>query len=156
MASAVQNAVNAMESYTNQMKAKEDKVLGANQELGQDAFLELMMQQLKYQDPMDPMDNSEFLTQQAQFTQVSALEEIKTSLSTFNQYAQASGLVGQDVVLKDPNNETNFFYGKVDAVNFGGTSTSVYVNGKEYPLSSVVQLYANNVLTSAANTATAE
>ena len=41
-----------------------------SQELDGDAFLMLMLEQLKNQDPTNPMDNSEMLAQQAQFSQL--------------------------------------------------------------------------------------
>ena len=53
-----------------------------NKELGQDEFLELMMVQLKNQDPMEPMDNGEFLGQMAQFSTVSGLSLIHISEPT--------------------------------------------------------------------------
>ena len=62
-----------MQSYTNIQKAQEQAINGASKEMGQDAFLLLMMEQLKYQDPLAPVGNTEFLAQQAAFTQVSAV-----------------------------------------------------------------------------------
>ena len=44
-----------------------------NDALGKDAFLQLLVTQMKYQDPLDPQDNSEYLSQLAQF---SALEQM--------------------------------------------------------------------------------
>ncbi|MEM9466657.1 MAG: flagellar hook capping FlgD N-terminal domain-containing protein [Actinomycetota bacterium] len=71
-----------------------------NQELGQDAFLQLLVAQLKYQDPMSPSDSSEFLSQTAQFTQVEKLEEIADAMATLSKNDQLStigNLVGQVV-----------------------------------------------------------
>jgi len=70
------------------------------QELGQDAFLQLLVAQLKYQDPMSPSDSSEFLSQTAQFTQVEKLEEIADAMATLSKNDQLStigNLVGQVV-----------------------------------------------------------
>lgn len=75
-----------------------------NQELGQDAFLQLLVAQLKYQDPMSPSDSSEFLSQTAQFTQVEKLEEIADAMATLSQNDQLStigNLVGQVVQYED-------------------------------------------------------
>ena len=71
-----------------------------NQELGQAAFLQLLVAQLKYQDPMSPSDSSEFLSQTAQFTQVEKLEEIADAMVTLSKNDQLStigNLVGQVV-----------------------------------------------------------
>lgn len=73
-------------------------------ELGQEDFMELMVAQLRNQDPMKPMENGEFLTQIAQFSQVSGLQDLQKSfdeLSTSlvsNQALQAASLVGRDVL----------------------------------------------------------
>ncbi len=57
------------EAAQNQAKAKDKK----NDALGKDAFLKLLVTQMRYQDPLDPQDNSEYLSQLAQF---SALEQM--------------------------------------------------------------------------------
>lgn len=72
-------------------------------ELGQDAFLELMITQMKNQDPLSPQSNSEFVAQLAQFSSVQGLEKLNTNFNTFsstfqsNQALQASSLVGRSV-----------------------------------------------------------
>jgi len=79
-----------------------------NKELGQDDFLELMMQQLKNQDPMEPMDNGEFLGQMAQFSTVSGIESMEASLTQLTdtystgQTLQSAQLVGREVLIESP------------------------------------------------------
>jgi flagellar basal-body rod modification protein FlgD len=75
-------------------------------ELGQDDFLELMVAQLKNQDPTNPQDNAEFLAQIAQFSTVSGVQELVDgfgSLSSVlyaNQALEAANLVGNKVVTE--------------------------------------------------------
>ena len=77
----------------------------ANDELGQTEFLELMTAQLKYQDPLKPMENGDFLGQMAQFGTVSGINELNTTFSSMsssfqsNQALQASTLVGRKVMV---------------------------------------------------------
>ncbi|MGE0388344.1 MAG: flagellar hook assembly protein FlgD [Gammaproteobacteria bacterium] len=72
--------------------------------LGQDAFLKLMMAQLKNQSPLDPADSKNFLSQLAQFSTVSGIEGLQSSFSSLasamqsNQALQASTLVGRSVL----------------------------------------------------------
>ena len=72
-------------------------------ELGQTAFLELMITQLNNQDPLSPQDNTEFIAQLAQFSSVEGLERLNTNFDNFsssfmsNQALQASSLVGRSV-----------------------------------------------------------
>lgn len=73
-------------------------------ELGQDAFMELMVAQLRNQDPMKPMENGEFLSQIAQFSQVTGIQDLQKSFDSLsaslvsNQALQAANLVGRDVL----------------------------------------------------------
>lgn len=73
-------------------------------ELGQDDFLELMVAQMKNQDPTKPMDNFQFLSQIAQFGTVEGIQDLQDGISkmvsTFNaaQTLQAGSMVGRHVV----------------------------------------------------------
>ena len=77
----------------------------ANDELGQAEFLELMTAQLKFQDPLQPMENGEFLAQMAQFGTVSDINELNSAFSDMsaafqsNQALQASTMVGRNVLV---------------------------------------------------------
>ena len=71
-------------------------------ELGQAAFLELMITQMNNQNPLSPQDNSEFVAQLAQFSSVEGLERLNTSFNNFasNNALQASSLVGRSVTVE--------------------------------------------------------
>ncbi|MDQ1363452.1 MAG: flagellar basal-body rod modification protein FlgD [Pseudomonadota bacterium] len=77
-----------------------------NQSLGQDEFLELMTTQLRNQDPMEPMDNGEFLAQIAQFGTVDGINQLLTTAQTLSanlqssQALQASSLIGREVLVE--------------------------------------------------------
>lgn len=74
-------------------------------ELGQNAFLELMITQLENQSPLSPQDNSEFVAQLAQFSSVEGLDKLNKNFDDFtssfmsNQALQASSLVGRSVTV---------------------------------------------------------
>ncbi len=76
-----------------------------NDELGQAEFLELMTAQLRFQDPLEPMENGDFLGQIAQFGTVSGINELNTTFNSLNssfqsnQALQASTLVGRKVLV---------------------------------------------------------
>lgn len=72
----------------------------AGSELGKDAFLKLLVAQLRYQDPMNPAEGAEFIAQTAQFTQVEKLQEVADSTSaslTLQQRWGAGATVGRQV-----------------------------------------------------------
>lgn len=71
-----------------------------NNQLDKDAFLKLLVAQLKYQDPSKPADSSEFLAQTAQFTLVEKMEDLAKSQATLassSQLSSATSLVGTTI-----------------------------------------------------------
>lgn len=83
----------------------QDNKTKANDDLGQADFLELMTTQLKFQDPLKPMENGDFLAQMAQFGTVSGINDLNSNFNTLsssfqsNQALQASTLVGRKVLV---------------------------------------------------------
>ena len=79
--------------------------LPKDNELGQDAFLQLLVTQLSNQDPLSPQENGEFIAQLAQFSSVEGIQNLNASVSDMatslrsNQALQASALVGRSVRL---------------------------------------------------------
>lgn len=90
--------------------------------MDKDAFLQLLVAQMKYQDPLEPTSNTEYISQYAQFSQVEQMQNMAVSMDL----QRASGLVGQEVYVKttDSQGKTDYVQGKVDYV--------VYENGKAY------------------------
>jgi flagellar basal-body rod modification protein FlgD len=94
---------------TAQHKQEQENAIinGKGDEMGQTAFLTLFTTQLKNQNPLDPMDNTAFVSQLAQFSQLEAttkmsgsMESLVKSLST-SQIAGASALIGKTVGVSD-------------------------------------------------------
>ncbi len=63
-------------------------------QLGQDAFLQLMVAQMKNQDPTKPADPTEFLGQLAQFSTVSGIENMKESMNSLSEALRGSQVLG--------------------------------------------------------------
>lgn len=79
--------------------------LGQTKTLSQSDFLSLLIQQMRNQDPTQPMDSSQMVSQLAQINQVSATQNLQTSFDALaqsmqgNQLLQASSMVGRDVTV---------------------------------------------------------
>src|SRR5688500_16140143 len=73
--------------------------------LGQADFLRLMTEQLQHQDPLNPMQNSEFLGQLAQFSTVQGIQGLQSSMDGFSsslatdQMLRGASLVGRNVLV---------------------------------------------------------
>ena len=123
-----------LQNYTAFEQAAAQQVKGPNNEMNQDMFLKLMMEQLKYQDPLNPMSNQDFLAQQAQFTQLNELQKISTQLVSNNTVQQCVSLIGKEVELVNPDDPETTIKGIVTEAVFDANGSSIKVNGKNYPL----------------------
>ncbi|QAZ68310.1 flagellar hook assembly protein FlgD [Solidesulfovibrio carbinolicus] len=62
--------------------------------LGMDAFLQLLVTQLQYQDPLDPMDDKEFVAELAQFSSLEQLTEINSGIEGLSTLSQEQQMIG--------------------------------------------------------------
>jgi flagellar basal-body rod modification protein FlgD len=104
----------------------------------QDTFLKLLVAQLKYQDPSNPADSTQFLAQTAQFTQVEKLGQIAGMMQA-QQLIGASALVGRTVTYQDATGVTQT--GVVTTVKLNGDSEPMLVVGNtDVQLSKVTEV----------------
>lgn len=78
--------------------------------LDKDAFLKLYMEQLKHQDPMDPVDSSEFTSQMAEFSTVEQLTNISKSAESMLQFQNnlAYGIESLNLAATNHNSLANY------------------------------------------------
>ena len=115
----------------------------SNTTVDSQAFLKLMTMQLQYQDPTNPLDNSEMLAQEAQFSTLEQMEALTSSFTRFSNAYQANSLMGQYVEVTDESGNTD--YGYVDYVNLNEKDgASVSVNGTLRPVSQVTKVFPAN------------
>lgn len=124
--------------YTAQAQASDPtKKTGAAQKLGSQDFLNLMMKQLQYQDPMEPTGNTEFIAQQAQFSQLDATNSMNTNIASSNAVALSQSLIGKNVTIVDPDDAKKTITGNVSAATINGSNSGFVLNGKTYSLGSL-------------------
>ena len=107
-------------------------------ELGSDAFLKLLVAQLKYQDPLNPADGAEFLAQTAQFTMVEKLTTMVTqgeAVARSQQETQAAQLVGKQVTYVSSTGAKS--EGTVQSTSFSDKGQLLVIDGKSVKLSAV-------------------
>lgn len=104
----------------------------AGQQLTQQDFLKLMIEQFRAQDPTKPMDTSQMVGQMAQFSQITATQQMQASFSQLatslqgDQILNASNLIGRQVLV--PATQAAVADGGIDgAVNVSGSAQDVRV-----------------------------
>jgi flagellar basal-body rod modification protein FlgD len=103
-----------------------------------DMFLQLLVAQMRNQDPANPTDSSEFLAQTAQFTSLEKMQQVadQTSQLVALQVAfGASSMVGRTVSYPDP--DGNLLSGVVSSVRFEATGPVLSVGGQDVHFAAV-------------------
>lgn len=130
----------AIDQTTTEQRSASD-ALGA---LGGDAFLKLLVAQLKYQNPMEPTGATELMQQTAQFSQVETLQALASTqkqLAGMTQFSLAVGLTGKEVTAVGAAGLP--VTGTVDGVRFNADGPQLSLSGDWIPLSDVLEVVPN-------------
>ena len=119
-------------------------------------FLTLMLQQLQNQDPTQPTDNTEWLAQLAQYSSLEQMTQMNQGLTDCMSYlsamyndmslnseiTQTLSLIGKEVTLKDPEDETGkkTITGKVSEASFEDGTGKVKVGGEYYSIGNIISV----------------
>ena len=110
----------------------------AGDTLGKDAFLKLLVAQLKYQNPMSPSDPNQFMAQTAQFTMVEKLEQLAqeaTRQRAVTESGTATALLGRTVVWTGAGGVERS--GVVSGTSFGTDGATLHVGSDRIPLEAI-------------------
>ena len=133
---AVENAVN---NYNNTLVQEGRKT---SNELGKDDFLKLLITQLQNQDPTSPMENTEFISQMAQFSSLEQMTNMSSSfarMAAFINSSEAASTLGKTV-------ELNIGDANVQGIVEGATrgeNPQILVNGMYYSMDKIAAIYAD-------------
>jgi flagellar basal-body rod modification protein FlgD len=121
-----------------------------------DMFLQLLVAQMKYQDPTSPADSTQFLTQSAQFTNLEKMETLSNQMGMVlsSQMAfGASSLVGRSVSYTLPDGTSGA--GSCSGVDFGADGPVLSVGGVSVPIANVVSVTDGSTTPATPTTGTA-
>lgn len=138
---------NLVTQFTSETNEKERA--NSNSTLGKEAFLQLLVAQMQYQDPLEPMDNTEYVSQLATFSQLESLQNMESTLAG----GQATDLVGKTVMVKvtDANGDTSLKPGVVDYVIFEGGTPYLIIDEEKYPYTDLDTVLSDEYLEKMSN-----
>jgi flagellar basal-body rod modification protein FlgD len=105
-----------------------------NKELGQDQFMQLLVQQMANQDPLSPTSDTDFIAQLAQFSMLNQM----TSMSDATVQSQMYSLVGKYVYVYGDSSQQSLVAGLVDGVVKENGTNYLVIGEQKYKLSDVV------------------
>ena len=110
-------------------------------ELGKEEFLNLLVTQLQNQDPLNPQDDTQFISQLAQFSSLEQMTNMSSTLTNTSAYS----LIGKQVLVSQKNDAgvVSEVSGTVDYVEMSSGKAKVSVNGNLYDVENVVEVYGN-------------
>lgn len=131
----------AISSTKNKEIETERKSLDGNDGLGQDAFFKILITQLQNQDPLNPMEDREFVSQMAEFSSLEKTEKLYSLLEdklSSNQVINNSHLIGKEITA---NVENVNLKGVVESIKSQGDQIFAALdNGSEVDISYITQV----------------
>lgn len=127
------NAAVASAGSTTVTKSKKN-----NTDLSVTDFFTLLAAQLKNQNMLNPVNDTEFMAQMAQFSALSATQQLTATVTNL----MAVSYIGKKVTVTETqsNGTTNTIQGTVEKVDFLNGETYITVNGERYDLSQITQV----------------
>lgn len=154
--SAISSQITAMKNETAYAQNQQPRTTGMKND--SNVFLTLMLKQLENQDPTEPMDNTQWLSQLAQYSSLEQMTQMNSGLENCAKYinamyddmmlnseiSQTLSMIGKDVTIKipnenDPKNPT-IVTGNVTEASFESGSGQIKVNGNYYSIENVISI----------------
>jgi flagellar basal-body rod modification protein FlgD len=111
--------------------------------INSNTFLQLLVAQLRHQDPMNPTDSSTYITQEAQFSMVQSMNQLaqqNAAILQSQQMQEATGFIGKNVTYIDADGALNA--GVVSSASPGSAGAIVRVGTAQVPVSSITSVFA--------------
>ena len=121
---------------------KATPMVDRNDQMGKEVFMQLLVAQMRYQDPSNPMDSGQMMAQTATFTQVEKLEELATqnaAMLVLQEASTAGAMVGRTATYTD--SDGGKVTGKISAVRLaqGNQEAVAVIGGKDVPVGRITE-----------------
>ncbi|HOQ06581.1 MAG TPA: flagellar hook capping FlgD N-terminal domain-containing protein [Clostridiales bacterium] len=134
------NAVTYQKTIEQIIRENESRISSRNTgELGKDDFLNLLVTSLRFQDPLNPTDDKEFIAQMAQFSALEQMQNLNTSFTATKAYS----LIGRSILayVRDPSTgAVTEVQGDVTSVVYSGGKYYAVVRGREVPVEDIIEV----------------
>ncbi|HBY20615.1 MAG: hypothetical protein A2Y24_08530 [Clostridiales bacterium GWE2_32_10] len=110
-----------------------------NSDLDKDAFLNLLVTQLQYQDPLNPTDDKQFIAQMAQFSSLEQMQNLNSNSSKMLAYSLMNKVV-QAEVSDEATGDTETVTGTVDGITTEEGKTYLHVDGKDVSVDDITTI----------------
>ena len=113
-------------------------------DLDKDAFLQLLVAQMKYQDPLEPTSNTEYISQYATFSELEQMQNMSGNLTL----SRASETVGKEVIIETTgeNGESKTVQGYVEKVVYNGSKAYLSIDGTLYSIDDLKEVIDDEYL----------
>ena len=154
--STITSQITAMRNETAQVQSQQSRATGMQND--SNTFLTLMLKQMENQDPTEPMDNTQWLSQLAQYSSLEQMTKMNSGLENCAKYISAMyddmmlnseinqtlSMIGKDVTLQlpdpeDPKHPTTIT-GNVTEASFEDGTGKIKVNGEYYSIENVISI----------------
>ena len=154
--SSVTSQITAMRNDTALAQSQQERTTGMKND--SNMFLTLMLKQLECQDPTEPTDNTQWLSQLAQYSSLEQMSQMNSGLENCASYINAMyddmminseinqtlSMIGKDVTLhvpneNDPKNPT-VITGKVTEASFESGHGKIKINDEYYSIENVISI----------------
>ena len=111
-------------------------------QMGKEVFMQLLVAQMRYQDPSNPVDSSQMMAQTATFTQVEKLEELakqNAAMLVLQEASTAGSMVGRTATYTDSDGAA--VTGKITSVRLasGDQEAVAVIGGKDVPVGRITE-----------------
>ena len=132
------SVVDGILQQTATTSSDKSKKTSGGSSLGKDDFLQLLVAQMKYQDPLEPTSNTEYISQYATFSELEQMQNMSSSMTL----SRASELVGKEVIMESTSEsgKTTTVQGLVEKVVYNGSKAFLSINGSLYSMDDLKQV----------------